>query len=433
MNLDISTENRDAEDREQETWPGAGASPLGTPDAAPRGDLLPFPSIPRSMRTGTPRGPALDADDALLRTLLIHEYLTAGRSVRAVAARLGIGVTSASAALRASGIPIRRAGGSPRAVPGETDDRLLRHVLIQEYVTDERSARSVAARLGIGARTVLAALRATDVPVRQAGGRRRRSRDPAASGFLSLATEWHAYWCGYLLALRPYRSSLHPHRFRIRAGLEDLPHLESLRAGLDTDAPIRTRSDPRSGDACYLQLESRSLAEALAGWGITPNSWAIARWPREVPPRWRAAHLRGYLEVAGLAAPSSDAAGFTIAALGSMPLAHDLGQCLAELGIQVTGVDRVRPGRGAVQLSLGSEDAARLVRLLYADATVWNRRARRSLLERLALPAGQRESVATPRQGSERLRRQPSSSTPPVSAKIRSSAMLVTRSPIRSR
>jgi transposase len=333
----------------------------------------------------------------VLRGLLIHEYLTEGRSVKAVAERLGIGVTSAKAALRANGIAIRRAGGSARAVPRDTDHRVLRHVLIQEYVTDERSARSVAARLGIGTKTVLAALRATDIPVRQAGGRARRPRDPETAGFLSLATEWHGYWCGHLLALRPYRSSLHPHRFRIRASLEDLPHIEDLRVGLGSDAPIRTRSDPRRGDACFLQIESRSLAEALARWGVTPTNWAAARWPRDVPPRWRAAHLRGYLEAAAMPVSSRAEEGCTVSALGSQPLRHDLRNCLAELHIPVAGFARVSPGRGAVHLSIEWEDAARLFRLLYADAAVWNPSARRRISERLLLMAGERDRSDSPR------------------------------------
>ena len=337
MNLDISTENLEFEDPLQKPSIESVPSRRGARHAVAQRDLLQLPSAPRPGWNGTPRGPALDTDEALLRGLLIHEYVTEGRSVKAVAAHLGIGVTSATAALRANGVPIRRAGGSPRAVPLDTDHRLLRHVLIQEYVTDERSARSVAARLGISTKTVLAALRATDIPVRQAGGRARRPRDPEVAGFLSLATEWHAYWCGYLLALRPYRSSLNPHRFRIRANLEDLPHLENLRVGLNSDAPIRTRSDPRRGDTCFLQIESRSLADALARWCVTPTNWPAAQWPRDVPPLSRAAHLRGYLEAAALPAGSKADQGFIVSAHGSLPLALGLRNCLAELHIAVAG------------------------------------------------------------------------------------------------
>ena len=397
MNLDISTENLEFEGPLQEPSIESIRSRRGAPHVVARADLLQLPSIPRPRWNGTPHSPALDPDDAVLRGLLIHEYLTEGRSVKAVAERLGIGVTSAKAALRANGIPIRRAGGSARAVPRDTDHQLLRHVLIQEYVTDERSARSVAARLGIGTKAVLAALRATDIPVRQAGGRARRPRDPETAGFLSLATEWHAYWCGYLLALRPYRSSLHPHRFRIRAHLEDLPHLENLRVGLDSDAPIRTRSHPRRGDACFLQIESPSLAEALAPWSITPTSWAAARWPRDVPPLWRAAHLRGYLEAAALPAGSRAGEGFTVSALGSSLLGHDLRNCLAELHIPVAGFARVSPGRGAVHLSLERKDADRLFGILYATAAVWNPSARRRISERLLLTTGEHDRSESPR------------------------------------
>ena len=298
--------------------------------------------------------------------------------MHAIAGSLGVTNHRVHELLTAYGIPVRPPRGRGRAVsvPSMIDVEVLR----REYVVDGRSAAAIAIRLGVTKSRVEALLKSHDIKPHRERGRHRRAEALHVAGFQSMVSHSHAYWCGFLLASRPYRDPRNPDRLQLEVASEEAAHLENLRDCLGRNAPgLRSVERAAGVRVTVLTIDSASLSAALAPWnvGVDQRDWRAIRLPR-VPAARLPSYLRGYVDARFLPDLSSPNKGCFLSAMGSLDLGADLLRSFQKIGVPPIGVKRLRSAV-IVGLCPSGRGLGNLVAMMYERADVFLRRQRTAL------------------------------------------------------
>lgn len=265
--------------------------------------------------------------------------------------------------------------------------RIDAETLRREYLSEGRSTRAIAARFGVTQNRIAALLNEYSIALRPARRSARRFREPEIRGFRNLATDWHAYWCGYLMPTRPYSDSLHRQRLHITLPVDEVSHLENFLIGLQSDVPVRFKALSGGANVASATIDSAELAAVLARWNIDadPRWWRDVRLPPRIPGARLGAYLRGYTDATLQRDKSSVTAACVLGALGSLGLAADALRRFERVGVPTLDAKRLRSGLVVVRICPGGRGLDRLVSALYEGATVWVPR-QRGILEELAHP-----------------------------------------------
>lgn len=238
-------------------------------------------SAPRAKQRSTrPRAARL-----LTESFLRREYGERGRSSAEIGAAVGVRKATVEAYLRQYGLTHK----------ARIARRLTETFLRQEYIERGRSPTAIAADAGVTRSTIRNDLLQYGIPPRGVGHHSRKYALVDGSGFIDLATDWHAYWVGFLAADGYIRADGSDWEVHIRLKAADAPHLAALKDGLHTEAPIQYLPN-QSYPAAQIILRSRPLVEALAYWGIVPNKTLTMPWPDHLPAARIPAYIRGYFD-----------------------------------------------------------------------------------------------------------------------------------------
>lgn len=169
---------------------------------------------------------------------------------------------------------------------------LTRSFLQREYVDLRRSPAKIGLELGVDPITVRNYLKLYGFDLRNLneGHHRTYALPSNLEGFKTLASDWHAYWLGFIAA----DGNIFRHRVTVKLKDSDRILLEDLKTGLSiTNSLISFTVD----GATYLTLaiHSELFAEVLSEWGIGQRKSLTLQFPA-LPAHAVAPFIRGYFD-----------------------------------------------------------------------------------------------------------------------------------------
>jgi hypothetical protein len=178
---------------------------------------------------------------------------------------------------------------------------LSKDFLLSQHVSGRRSLSAIARETGTSRETVANYLRRYNLHIHgKSVSSRRYSPLQNIEGFYGPASDWHAYWLGFVAAdgcvYRVSKGSRRPRNLlRLRLKADDHAHLENLRKGLQTDSPVKLLRDNDGYKYAQLELNGEHLINALARWGIVQNKTATMPFP-SMAEEHLGAYIRGYFD-----------------------------------------------------------------------------------------------------------------------------------------
>jgi hypothetical protein len=255
--------------------------------------------------------------------------------------------------------------------------------LKQRYLEEGQSTISIAREIDVDDTTVCNYLRRFHIPIRTRSESRCTLVD--YTGFNDLATDWHAYWTGFLAADGCVFEEEKKNTTRIQVHLQasDADHLRNLQAGLKTSVTVRVHSKGPYPSAVIAIFDARFI-EALAQWGIVANKTLTMPWPAHFPSALIPAYIRGYFDGDGTIyqrhrSRASSTWTETVCRFisGSFPFLESLQQELQTRGIVTRVISRNQQSNAFVlPLSSRRENLLVFADLLYHDCTVCLERKR---------------------------------------------------------
>jgi DNA-binding CsgD family transcriptional regulator len=235
------------------------------------------------------------------------------------------------------------------------------------YQCTDKSYSQIAKEFGIDRRTVKQMVQYHCIEPKP----RRRLYEINQSFFASVDNEPKAYWLGFLMA---DCGITNPDDISIQLAAKDKDHLVALRAALDSTYPIHQYQ--REFPSVDFRIKSREMVNDLLKYGVTPRKSLTLKWPDNLDHYLYPHFIRGFIDGDGCFSSRP-----SLSVIATFSFAVRLQDVLMKAcDLKKTALIRSVSEPMVSMAYSGVHQLDRIVRYLYADATIWLER-KRTLVE----------------------------------------------------